>query len=267
MKLRHKTITLDDGFRVGVTTAGRGTPLVFLHGLTLCAEAYAELFLELAHRGFRVIALDAANHGRTDSLPWGHTVADMIGVTARALTHLGIHHAVMVGHSMGGGMVVEFAAKHPDRTAAAILLNAAAGEEHHDGLKAGSYPALAWRAARKLATATVDLVCDSYQAGKFNVPKSGLRCVRAALALLRADTVPLLSTLRANAVRTAVIHSEFDQIVPFAAGASAARAAAGRLYEIRGGFHSWMLTDPQLAGQVIAQAYEETVVAAESRAA
>lgn len=261
MTLRRTTITLDDGFRVGVTTAGTGTPLVFLHGLSLTAQAYEDLFVELADQGFRVIALDAVNHGRTDSLPWGHSVADMIGVTARALTQLGIHHAVMVGHSMGGGMVVEFAARHPHRTAAAILLNAAAGAEHHSGLKVGPYSTLAWRAARKLGAAMVDLVCDGAQAGKFNTPMAGLRCVRAALALLRADTVPLLKTLRANAVRTAVIHSEFDQIVPFAAGVSAARDAAARLYEIKGAFHSWMLADPGLAAHVIAQAYRETAPA------
>ena len=83
MKLRHTTIVLDDGFRVGVTTVGTGVPLVFLHGLSLSAEPYEGLLIELGRRGFRVVALDAADHGRSDSLPWGHSVSDMIGVTAR----------------------------------------------------------------------------------------------------------------------------------------------------------------------------------------
>ncbi|QNL29913.1 hydrolase [Mycobacterium phage Manu] len=257
MKLKHKTIVLDDGFRVGVSQVGTGIPLVFLHGLTVSALAYEELLIELAQRGFAVTALDAVNHGRTDSLPFGHTVEEMTRVTLRALDALDIDQAVFVGHSMGGGMVTEIAPRYPERVLAAVLLDAAAGKEHHDNLKDPL------RAVQRLSGAFVDVLGDTYQAVKLRSAAEGLslaqtlrssvtgfRFVRAAYALLKADTVPLLKAMKALDVRTVVVHGLADQIVPFAAGKSAAELSGGTLYVIEG-FHSWMLADPELAAEVI----------------
>ncbi|WP_419539592.1 alpha/beta fold hydrolase [Paraburkholderia bengalensis] len=100
--MKHETIVLADGFRVGVSTVGTGAPLVFLHGLSVSAKAYEEMLTRLAEHGFRVIALDAANHGRSGSLPTGHTVEDMTRVTLKTLDELDIHRAIFAGHSMGG---------------------------------------------------------------------------------------------------------------------------------------------------------------------
>ncbi|ATE84801.1 hydrolase [Mycobacterium phage OKCentral2016] len=270
--MRRRTIVLDDGFRVGVTQHGQGTPLVFLHGLSVSARAYEELFRELAERGFEVTALDAVNHGRTDSLPWGHTVEDMIEVTAKALTALGIDTAVMVGHSMGGGMVVEFAARFPERTVAAILLDAAAGIEHHNNIKVAPTSTIPFRAVQKLAGAMIDCLGDGFHGlslrdceesvsflGRLRSSVSGMRFVRAAYALMKADTPPLLEKMRANSVPTAVIHGEFDQIVPLAAGESAAEAAGGQVYVVEGGFHSWMIADPDLGAAAIQVALQGAV--------
>ncbi|QWS69342.1 hydrolase [Mycobacterium Phage PeaceMeal1] len=270
--MRRQTIVLDDGFRVGVTQHGTGTPLVFLHGLSVSARAYEELFGELAKRGFAVTALDAVNHGRTGSLPFGHTVEDMIEVTRRALEQLGIHNAVMVGHSMGGGMVVEFAARYPERAIAAILLDAAAGIEHHDNIKVAPTSTIPFRAVQKLAGALIDCLGDGFHGlslrdcdekvsflGQLRSSVSGLRFVRAAYALMKADTPPLLEKMAANSVPTAVIHGEFDQIVPLAAGVSAAAAADGKVYVVEGGFHSWMIADPGLGADAIRVALEGAI--------
>lgn len=265
----RKTIVLEDGFRVGVTQHGTGTPLVFLHGLSVSARAYEELFMELADKGFAVTALDAVNHGRTGSLPWGHTVEDMIEVTRRAIEALGIHHAVLVGHSMGGGMVVELAARYPDLTIAAILMDAAAGLEHHANIKVAPTSTIPFRAAQKLAAFTVDCIADGFHGmsirdcdenadffGRLRASVSGFRFVRAAYALMKADTPPLLEKMRAHSVPTAVIHGEHDQIVPLAAGVSAAKAADGKVYVVEGGFHSWMIADPGLGADAIRVALE-----------
>ncbi|AIS73735.1 esterase [Mycobacterium phage Pocahontas] len=266
MTLKHKTLVLEDGFRVAVATAGdrRGLPLVFLHGLTVSAGAYVELLEGLAGVGFYVVAPDAANHGGTGSLPWGHTVADMAEVVARLCSALDIAQAVIVGHSMGGGMAVEFAAAYPERTIAAVLLDAAAGQEHHDNIKVGKGSTIPWRAAQRLAAAFVDVIGDGYAAMRVRDPLerlslldtlrqsvSSFRFVRAAYALMRADTVPLLEKMAINEIPTAVIHGDLDQIIPFASGVSAAAAADADLYVVEGGFHSWMLAEPALAVELI----------------
>jgi pimeloyl-ACP methyl ester carboxylesterase len=267
VKLRHETVTLDYGFRVGYTDVGQGIPLVFLHGLGVSARAYEELMVELAEVGFRVIGLDAVNHGRTDSMPWGHTVEDMVYVTRCALDKLKITYAIMAGHSMGGGMIVEFAARYPERVIAAVLLDAAAGAEHHEGMQMGKLHSMAPRAAQKLAGAVVDLVGDGAHAASLRDLKgwvkltsilrssvAGFRFIRAAYALVQADTVPLLPTLNDRKVPTAILHGELDQIVPLCAARSAAELAGADLYVVDEAFHSWMLADPRQGAELILKA-------------
>ncbi|AXH46801.1 esterase [Mycobacterium phage Acolyte] len=264
--MKESTLVLDDGFRVGVTEVGTGVPLVFLHGLSASGPAYGELLKLLADRGFRVIALDAVNHGRTGSLPWGHTIADMASVALKALDKLDIHRAVFAGHSMGGGMVVEIAARNPHRVAAAILLDAATGQEHHDASKVGNYATLAFRAVQKLAGAVVDIVGDTADAMRLRDAEErldlletlrhgmgGFRFVRAGYALMRADTVPLLKAMQRHGVSTAVLHGLHDKIVPYEAGVSTAKLTDATFYAVDG-YHSWMLADPELAADLMSLA-------------
>ncbi|AEL17898.1 esterase/lipase [Mycobacterium phage Trixie] len=261
--VKRKTIVTADGFRVGVTEVGEGVPLVFLHGLAVSPQAYEELLVLLAAKGFRAIGLDAANHGDSGTLPWGHTVEDMTRVTLSALDELDIHRAIFAGHSMGGGMVVEIAARNPHRVAAAILLDAAAGAEHHKGIAITPGPSVPYRAVKFFVGGLTDVVGDGLNALRERTPKerlgllanlresvSGLRFVRAAYALMKADTVPLLKAMRNHGVPTAVLHGLHDQIVPYEAGLSAAKLTEATFYGVDG-FHSWMLADPELAADLM----------------
>ncbi|ACE79988.1 putative haloalkanse dehydrogenase [Mycobacterium phage Pukovnik] len=264
MTLKRKTLVLEDGFRVGVSEVGSGpVPLVFLHGLGATGAAYKEMLKRLADKGFWVIAFDAVNHGRSGSMPWGHSVEDMTSVTMRALDVLKVQKAIFVGHSMGGGMLVEIAARNPHRVAAAILMDAATGQEHHDSTKVGNYRTLAWRAAKKLAGSVLDVVGDGVEAMKLRDAEErlslletlrngagGLRFPRAAYALMRANTVPLLQAMQRHGVPTAVLHGLHDAIVPYAAGLSTAKLTDATFYAVDG-YHSWMLADPELAADLI----------------
>ncbi|QFG11864.1 hydrolase [Mycobacterium phage SemperFi] len=264
--MKHKTILTKSGFRVGVTEVGTGVPLVFLHGISVSAQAYEELFVFLAEKGFRVIGLDAANHGDSGTLPWGHTIEDMTKVTLDALDELDIHRAVFAGHSMGGGMVVEIAARHPHRVAAAVLLDAAAGAEHHKGVAITPGPTIPYRSVKFFFGGLTDVIGDGINALKSRTPRerlelltnlresvSGLRFVRSAYALMKADTVPLLKAMQRHGVPTAVLHGLHDQIVPYEAGLSAAKLTDATFYGVDG-FHSWMMADPELAADLIALA-------------
>ncbi|ASZ75404.1 hypothetical protein PBI_JOSHKAYV_65 [Mycobacterium phage JoshKayV] len=264
--MKRKTILTADGFRVGVTEVGSGVPLVLLHGLGLSASGYEELLTLLSAKGFRAIGLDAANHGDSGTLPWGHTIEDMTKVTLDALDVLDIHRAVFVGHSMGGGMVVEIAARHPHRVAAAVLLDAAAGAEHHRGVAITPGPTVPYRAVKFFLGGVNDVLGDSIDAIRSRTPRerlalltnlresvSGLRFVRAAYALMKADTVPLLKAIQRHGVPTAVLHGLHDSIVPYAAGLSVAKLTDATFYGVDG-YHSWMLADPELAADLIALA-------------
>ena len=53
--LEPQTVDVD-GFEVGVATAGRGAPLVVLHGFGVESMLYAQTLSRLTHLGFRVVA-------------------------------------------------------------------------------------------------------------------------------------------------------------------------------------------------------------------
>jgi pimeloyl-ACP methyl ester carboxylesterase len=269
MTLQHKTLVLPDGFKVGVTVGGSGTPLVFLHGLSVSALAYGELLELLADSGFYVVGIDLPDHGRSDSLPWGHTVFDMARVVAHTMSHLGVCKAVMAGHSMGGAVVVEFAAHYPWRVDTAILLNAAAGEEHHRAIEVDASPSVPLRAAQLLSGAVLDIVGDARQAGRLRVLSerldlanrlrasvSGSGVIRSVYALMKSNTTEALRTMKLFDVNTVIVHGDRDRIVPLKAAESAALLSGGRLHVIGKVYHSWMIADPLLALDIIRDAVE-----------
>ena len=61
--------------------------------------------------GFKVVAIDTANHGSTQGLPsGGANFGDYAGLLGRTLDELGIEQAFFVGHSMGGRVVTQLCA-------------------------------------------------------------------------------------------------------------------------------------------------------------
>jgi lipase len=99
-------------------------PLICLHGVT----GHGERFRRLAERRwgehFHVLALDLRGHGRSGhEPPWTFPthVADLV----ETLDALEIDKADWVGHSFGGRLVLELAARHPERIRRAVLLDPA----------------------------------------------------------------------------------------------------------------------------------------------
>ena len=100
-----------------------GEPVVCLHGVT----GHGRRFRRLAEErlaAYRVIGVDYRGHGRSGwEPPWSveQHVADLVE-TADAL---GISGGAWVGHSFGGKLVAELAARYPDRVERAVLLDPA----------------------------------------------------------------------------------------------------------------------------------------------
>src|SRR3546814_14176056 len=93
---------------------------------------YPRTLRRVAGLGFRVIAVDSAVHGRTAPLGrGGFRFGSYVDLHRRVLNHLGVEQAPMVGHSMGGRLVVDLAAAEPDRALGVIPVNAAIGGGFH----------------------------------------------------------------------------------------------------------------------------------------
>ena len=108
-----KTLRGSEGGRLGLIEAGAGAPLVLLHGVGMCAAAWApqiEAFAPARH----VFALDLPGHGGTDLLPGAPLLPDYVAWAAAAIRALGAGPVALAGHSMGALIALGVAVEHPD---------------------------------------------------------------------------------------------------------------------------------------------------------
>lgn len=98
--------------------------VVCLHGVTAHGERYKQLAEERWAKHFHVVAPDLRGHGRSGwDPPWTFEthVADLV----ETIDALGLEQPDWVGHSFGGRLVLELAARHPERVRRAALLDPA----------------------------------------------------------------------------------------------------------------------------------------------
>ncbi|MBD3894269.1 alpha/beta fold hydrolase [Halomonas sp. ML-15] len=112
-----------------IDTGGEGTPLVVVHGLMGSADNWRS-HVKQWHRKRRVVAVDLRNHGRSPHAP-GMRYAEMAGDLLACLDRLGIQRCHLLGHSMGGKVVMTLARQHPERVASLIVADIAAVRYGH----------------------------------------------------------------------------------------------------------------------------------------
>jgi pimeloyl-ACP methyl ester carboxylesterase len=92
---------------------GRGRPLVLLHGaLGTIESCFADLLPALA-ASYRVVAVELQGHGHTPDVERPLSFGDMAEDVAGLLRLLSIESADLFGYSMGGGVGLELAIRHP----------------------------------------------------------------------------------------------------------------------------------------------------------
>lgn len=110
---------------LAVTTWGAGDPVVLLHPLALCGELWRPLGTTLAGQ-FAVYAPDLRGHGGTSWDGAEFSIADMADDLAQALDALDLGPVRLLGMSMGGGVAMCYAARHPDRVRSLVLADTTA---------------------------------------------------------------------------------------------------------------------------------------------
>ena len=112
-----------DGLTLYYERAGSGDPeLLFVHGWCCDHTAFGPQFDHFAQT-HTVTALDLRGCGRSGRPAAGYGVPDLADDLARFCTAVGIAKPVVVGHSLGGMIAVEFAAQHPSIARALVLLD------------------------------------------------------------------------------------------------------------------------------------------------
>ena len=91
---------------------GDGSPVVLLHGLTVCAK-YWSLTARLLAQEHRVISVDLRGHGHSDKPDWGYDYQTVAGDVEQLCQEIGIEGALLAGHSWGAGVALCLAASSP----------------------------------------------------------------------------------------------------------------------------------------------------------
>ena len=270
------------GHRVCFKVAGDAGPvLVLIHGIT-GSSAHWEPIMPLLAERFIVIAPDLLGHGESAKPRGDYSLGAYATGVRDLLIALGHPRATVVGHSLGGGIAMQFAYQFPERCDRLVLMSSGGlGEEVHLLLRAGTLPG-------------AELVLPILASGKVRRAVAGLGGVLGALRLQPgpdiAEVARGIGSLAESDARWAFVHTlravidhrgqrvsavdrlhlaeqmpslivwgERDPIIPVAHGRSAQGAMPGsRLELLPGAGHFPQLEDPVLVARILTDFMEST---------
>ena len=119
-ELQFRTI---HGYRRAFRIAGSGPVILLIHGIGDNSMAWAPVHSRLARR-FTVIAPDLLGHGQSDKPRADYSVAAYANGMRDLLSVLDIDQVTVVGHSLGGGVAMQFAYQFPQMVERLILVGA-----------------------------------------------------------------------------------------------------------------------------------------------
>jgi len=98
--------------------------VLLVHGWSCSVYVYRKNYRALAEAGFRVVAADLKGHGLSGKplAPGEYTRDAMAAHVLDVMDALGVPHAALVGHSMGGAVATQVALRVPERVSRLVLL-------------------------------------------------------------------------------------------------------------------------------------------------
>ncbi|MEN8186595.1 MAG: alpha/beta hydrolase [Bacteroidota bacterium] len=117
--LRYKNINLH------YTVEGSGSAVVLLHGFLENTTMWDEIVPHLAKRN-KVVCIDLLGHGKTENYGYIHTMEEQSEMVKYILDHLKLRRYILIGHSMGGYVALDFAEKFSKNVKGLCLMNSTA---------------------------------------------------------------------------------------------------------------------------------------------
>ncbi|MCM0677575.1 alpha/beta hydrolase [Micromonospora phytophila] len=183
----HVEVRLADGVRLHVETTGPAdaeVTAVLLHGWTLDGRAWHRQLADLRERfdgSVRVVTYDARGHGRSSCMALPTATLAQLGDDLAAVLDAVVPtgRVVLVGHSMGGMTIMEYAHRHPGHFAArtAGLVFVATTAEGHTHTAYGLSP----RIARLIRVAETTGAGVLARCGSWRPPRALLRALRPSI--------------------------------------------------------------------------------------
>jgi pimeloyl-ACP methyl ester carboxylesterase len=272
------------GHRVSYRTAGSGPALLLLHGIANSSETWERAASLLCER-FTLIAPDLLGHGQSATPRGDYSLGAHASGARDVVTALGHQRVTVVGHSLGGGIAMQFAYQFPERTERLVLVaSGGLGREVHLVLRAASLPGadyvLPALTSRRLVAlgrgvggvlGRVGLKPSNDVAvlasGFASLDNAGSR--QAFLHTVRAVIEPGGQRVSANdrlalaaVLPTLIVWGERDSIIPVAHGEAAHAAMPGSRFErFEGAGHMPHDDEPQRFAAALTQFCDATAPA------
>src|SRR5580765_7326141 len=112
-----------NGVKMYYEVHGSGEPVVLLHGAFMTiTNNWTGWIAELA-KTRKVIAVEMQGHGRTADIARDINSENLADDVAALLDHLKIPKADLIGYSMGGGVAIQCAIRHPDKVRKVVVIS------------------------------------------------------------------------------------------------------------------------------------------------
>jgi pimeloyl-ACP methyl ester carboxylesterase len=112
-----------NGINLYFEVHGSGRPMIVLHGGLGSGEMFGPLLPALADH-HQVIVPDLQGHGRTADIDRPLSPIFMADDIAALIDHLGLDRPDVVGYSLGGGVAIQVALRHPEIVRKAVAFSA-----------------------------------------------------------------------------------------------------------------------------------------------
>lgn len=110
------------GEQIAVRDEGQGEALLLIHGMAGSSQTWRGILPQLAKK-YRVIAPDLLGHGQSSKPRTDYSLGAFAVGLRDLLDELGVESATVIGHSLGGGIAMQFLYQHPDYCRRLVLIS------------------------------------------------------------------------------------------------------------------------------------------------
>jgi pimeloyl-ACP methyl ester carboxylesterase len=263
------------GRELAVRRGGTGPSLVLIHGMAGSLSTWDPVFDALA-KSCDVIAIDLPGHGSSSRFRGDYSLGSLAAAVRDVLDILGVRSATIVGHSLGGGIAMQFMYQFPERCERLVLVSSGGlGREVTPMLRALTLPganlALAALTSlqRRPRVAAVGRLLSPVGGRVWNdlpymlrqmatlddreTRASFLGTIQAVIDL-GGQRVSAIDRLHlATGLATLIVWGDHDKMIPISHGREAAELISGsQFYEVTGAGHYPHEDDPQGFARVLA---------------
>ncbi|MFL5884061.1 MAG: alpha/beta fold hydrolase [Thermoleophilaceae bacterium] len=262
------------GHRVIYRTAGSGPPVVLIHGMLNSSRHWEAVALRLA-ADHTVIAPDLIGHGDSATPRGDYSIGAHAAVIRDLITLIGVERATIVGHSLGGGIAMQFFYQFPQRTERLVLVSSGGlGARVSPLLRSAAVPGVGgvlwamahprvlgalWHAGQRMRDRGIQkgiylqtIVRALRPLGQPGARSAFLHSLRSVIDVWGQRVAANDRLYLLQAMPTLIVWGERDHTIPLEHGRAAHEAAAGSRFEtLPRAAHFPHIEDPDGLAEVI----------------